>query len=221
MLISSSYIPIWFQAIKGTTATQSGINNLAMILAQVIGVLVSGGLTTALGYYNPFMLASPVFMSIGAGLMTLFALDTPTGKWIGYQILFGIGTGIGFQQPLIAAQTTLPEPDIPTGTALITFVQILGGALFVSVGQNVFANKLVAGLAGIPGIDVGALLGTGATQLKGLIPDPALAERVLVAYNYAIIQVFQVALIMSALAIFGAVAMEWKSVKGKKVATAA
>lgn len=28
-------------------------------------------------------------MSVGAGLLTTLQLDTGTGKWIGYQILYG------------------------------------------------------------------------------------------------------------------------------------
>ena len=31
------FLPIWFQAIKGVSATQSGIDNLALLLSQVVG----------------------------------------------------------------------------------------------------------------------------------------------------------------------------------------
>lgn len=47
------YLPIWFQAIKGVSAVQSGINNLPMILGVVILSIVAGGLVTVLGYYTP------------------------------------------------------------------------------------------------------------------------------------------------------------------------
>jgi hypothetical protein len=95
------YLPIWFQAIKGVSATKSGIMNLPAILSLVIMSMLSGGLVTVLGYYTPFMIASSVLMSIGAGLLTTFATDTGHAKWIGYQVLFGMGVGLGMQQTLI------------------------------------------------------------------------------------------------------------------------
>ena len=211
------YIPIWFQAIKGVSATQSGIDNLALLLAQVIGTLLSGGLTTVFGYYVPFMLISPVLMAVGAGLMTTFTLDTPSNLWIGYQIIFGLGSGFGFQQPLIAAQTVLSIKDVPIGTSIVLFVQLLGGALFISAAQNIFTNKLVEGVIQIPGISPELVIQTGATEIQGLFRDPDVISKVLMAYNGALVKVFQLGLIMSCLALLGAFGMQWKSVKGKKI----
>jgi hypothetical protein len=34
-------------------------------------------------------------------------------------------------------RNVLPDGDVPTGTAVITFAQTLGGAIFISVGQNI------------------------------------------------------------------------------------
>ena len=48
---------------------------------------MAGGLTvTAIGYYTPFVIASSVFMAIGAGLLSTFETNTGAGKWIGYQV---------------------------------------------------------------------------------------------------------------------------------------
>ncbi|KAF2499315.1 MFS general substrate transporter, partial [Lophium mytilinum] len=95
------YLPIWFQAIKGVSATKSGIMNLPTILGLVIMSMISGGLVTVIGYYTPFMLASTILMTIGAGLLTTFETDTGHAKWIGFQFLFGAGVGLGMQQTLI------------------------------------------------------------------------------------------------------------------------
>ncbi|KAJ5675785.1 Sucrose symporter plant [Penicillium macrosclerotiorum] len=69
-LIMIYYIPTWFQAIRGVTAVRSGIDSLPMILSNVIGIILSGGLTTKFGYNAPFFIASSIIMSIGAGLVT-------------------------------------------------------------------------------------------------------------------------------------------------------
>ena len=126
------YLPIWFQAIKSVSATKSGIMNLPMILGLVILSVSAGGLVTTLGYYTPFIIISSVFMSVGAGLLSTFKTNTGHAMWIGYQVLYGAGVGMGMQQPLIAVQTVLPKKDHPIGTAIIMLGQTLGGALFIS-----------------------------------------------------------------------------------------
>ncbi|GAB7357624.1 hypothetical protein MBLNU459_g0122t1 [Dothideomycetes sp. NU459] len=215
------YTPIWFQAIKGASATKSGIMSLPLILMLVVASLVAGGTITALGYYTPFVIASSVLMSIGAGLLSTFHINTGHSMWIGYQALFGIGVGFGMQQPLIAVQAVLPKADVPIGTAIIMFSQTLGGALFISVAQNVFTNKLLKNLAQlVPDLNPAIVLATGATDLKNVV-DPKDLTGVLTAYNGAIINCFYVAVAMSVVSIFGALFMEWKSIKGKKLEMAA
>ncbi|MCJ1477933.1 MFS sugar transporter [Lambiella insularis] len=212
------YLPIWFQAITGVSATESGIRNLPMILSQVIASLLGGVLTTVIGYYTPFMYFSTILMAIGAGLLTTLTVGSGIGMWLGYQIIYGFGVGFGFQQPLMAAQTVLPLEDVPVGTSTVMFIQILGGALFVSAAQNVFENQLVTNLiaANIPNLNPQTIVSNGATALTNLVSTSDLAE-VLAAYNGAITKTFQIPLVMACLSIFGAIAMEWRSVKGKKV----
>ncbi|KAF2797657.1 MFS general substrate transporter [Melanomma pulvis-pyrius CBS 109.77] len=211
------YLPIWFQAIKGASATKSGIMNLPTILGLVIISMVSGVAVTVIGYYTPFMLVSSVLMAIGAGLLTTLETDSNSPKWIGYQFLFGAGVGFGMQQALISVQTTLKINDVPIGTAIMIFAQTLGGALFISVGQNVFTNQLIKNLkTSVPDFDSGLVLVVGATELKHAIPEKFLAG-VLSAYNSTLTQTFYVSVACAAFSIFGALFVEWKSMKGKKV----
>jgi MFS family permease len=211
------YLPIWFQAVKGASAVKSGIMNLPMILTLVVVSIISGIGVTTIGYYSPLMIASTIFTSVGVGLLHTFHPDTNHSMWIGYQALAGIGIGLGMQQPLIAVQTVLDISQVPIGTSVIVFVQTLGGALFVSIGQNVFSNKLLEDLAKYaPSIDPNIILKTGATSIQQTI-DKADLPGVTLAYNNALTQAFLVACIMVALSLIGSATIEWKSVKGKKI----
>lgn len=215
------FLPIWFQAVKGASAVRSGIMNLPMILTLVLVSILSGVGVTVLGYYAPLMIASTVFAAIGAGLMSSLKPDSDHQLWIGYQAICGIGVGLGMQQPLIAVQTVLDISLVPIGTSIIIFTQTLGGALFVSVGQNVFTNKLVQGLAQYaPTLDPKVVLSIGATSLQSTL-DKAQLPGVIMAYNEALTKAFLVAAIMAASTIIGSVVIEWKSVKGKKIEMAA
>ncbi|KAJ7476946.1 major facilitator superfamily domain-containing protein [Mycena galericulata] len=211
------FLPIWFQAIKGVSAVKSGIDNLPMILSLVISSLIAGGIITAVGYYTPFMIVSSVLMGVGSGLISTFAVNTGHAHWIGFQILFGFGVGFGMQQPIMAAQTVLSLQDIPTGTSLIMFMQTLGGALFVSVAQNVFSNKLSSGLVSqVPGVDPTIVLSAGATSLRNSIAAEYLPA-VISVYNDALVSAYYVSVAMACLSLAGALGMEWRSVKGKNI----
>lgn len=179
--------------------------------------IVSGVGITVTGYFTPFIIASSVLMAIGAGLISTFKVDTGLSMWLGYQAIFGFGVGNGIQTPIIAIQTVLPLADVAIGTSTVLFSQTLGGAIFVSVAQNIFTNKLLSGLVStVPGIDPAVVLATGATNLAGVV-DAKYLPAVLLAYNAALDQVYYIAVALASFSIIGALGMEWKSVKGKKL----
>ncbi|KAK3945773.1 putative HC-toxin efflux carrier [Diplogelasinospora grovesii] len=212
MMIFVYFLPIWFQAIKGVSAIDSGIRLLPMILPMVAASMITGALVAKIGYYTPFMIVGNCIMAVGAGLLTTFAVDTEEGKWVGYQILYGWGMGCTFQAPNLAAQTVLATKDVPVGTSLMFFSQLLGGAIFISVAQNVLNNELQTRLSSLPGFNPALLTSNGATSLIEQLPQ-AIRGTVLFEYNEALRKVFQVGLIMACLAILGAFLMEWRSVK--------
>lgn len=216
------FLPIWFQAIKGTSAVRSGIDNLPLILSQAIGSILAGALVTQIGFYVPFMILGTIFSSVGAGFLTTFHVDTPAKTWIGYQIIFGLGIGFGFQQPVLAAQTVLPLEDVAVGTAFAMFASLLGASLFTSVAQNRFANSLVQYIvrSGTLDLDPQVVIQTGATQIRAIIP-PQEYPALLLGYNGALMKSFQVALIMACLTALALPFVEWKSVKGKQVGSGA
>ncbi|KAI8307208.1 Efflux pump aflT [Colletotrichum sp. SAR11_59] len=205
------YLPIWFQAIQGVSAVESGIRLLPLVLSMVVASLMTGGLIRRTGYYTPFLIIGVCSMSVGAGLLNTLQLDTPSAKWIGYQILYGFGTGCASQVPNIAAQTVLPKKDVPIGTSLMFFSQLLGGAIFISVGQNVLNNQLLERLSSVPGFNSALIESSGATSLTNL--PASVKQTVLVGYNESLRVVFRLGLILTCLSILGALAMEWRSVK--------
>ena len=181
---------------------------------MVAASIIQGGAITAIGYYAPFMILSTIFMSIGAGLLTTFQPDTASAKWIGYQVLAGIGLGLGMQQPNIAAQTVLSKQDIPIGVSLMFLAQSLGGAVFVSVAQSIFTNFLISGLI-VSGLDPINVTNIGATEIRNKVATKDLSA-VLLAYNHALTNAYNVALALACFSIVGGLAVEWRSVKGKK-----
>lgn len=188
-----------------------------MILSLVIFSIISGIAISATGYPNPFMIGSVILAAVGAGIMSTFEVKTDPAHWVGYQLVFGIGIGLGLQQAIVVIQASLSQEDIAVGTAIVIFAQTLGGTIFICVAQNVFQNKLVGEIthARLDGLDAAAVLEAGATQIRKLVPSHFLPI-VLDAYNTAITETFYVSVATASLAILGAMASPWVSVKGKK-----
>jgi hypothetical protein len=215
------YLPLYFQSIKGVSATKSGIDILPLMLAAVISSMVGGALVTWLGYYTPFIIAGSIIFTIGAGLITTYSINMSFGKWFAYQILTGAGLGVGFQIPLIAVQTVLPLADIPVASALIIFFQTLGGALFISVAQTVFQNGLIRGARQFaPNLDPLILLRAGATEIRTVLEKAGMLDELpgaLKAYMQGLTDSYRVAVACTAAATVAALFFEWKSVKDDEV----
>lgn len=217
MMLMLYYIPVWLQAIKGVSAIQSGIDTIPLVLALIVASILTGQLISAVGYYAPFGIASAVFMSVGSGLITTWAVDTGSGKWIGYQIILGFGLGMGMQVATLGAQTVLDRKDVPIGMTLMFFMQQLGGAIFVSVGLNVLNDQLTRRLPASYALGIARM---GATEFLKTAPADEL-KIVLQAYNEALREVFIVGTCLSCISLLGAVFIEFKSVKGMTALTGA
>ncbi|CBF87509.1 hypothetical protein AN9382.2 [Aspergillus nidulans FGSC A4] len=183
-----------FQAIRGAFTVRSGIDSLPMVLANVIGIILSGALTTGLGYYAPIFVASSIITSpVGSDLF----LSTD------------YVSAADFSKGGVAAQADLTLPDVSVGTAIIMFLQILGGALFTFVAQSLFTTKLTENLAAL---EISSLDSCWRDWTAGLVIEEQLPA-VLDAYNGVLINVFQLALIMGCLSTVGAQGIECRSRK--------
>jgi hypothetical protein len=212
MMVVLYFLPQWFQAVKGVSALHSGISTLPIVMSLVVSSFIAGFITLKTGYYVPQLIACTVIMSIGAGLLTTLKVDTNHSLWIAYEFIYGLGLGLGMQQAGMAAQACLAKQDVMTGVALMFFMQGLGGAVFVSVGQVVFSQSLVKKLSTVANVSPYMILHTGATEIRNIVP-PQYLDKVLLAYNGALSDTFKVSLASVIATIVAGLTMEWKSVK--------
>ncbi|KAJ6622510.1 major facilitator superfamily domain-containing protein, partial [Mycena sp. CBHHK59/15] len=144
LLLFSYYVPIFYQAVRHRSATSSGIDLLPFMLGVVITVIASGQIVGKFGYYWPFLVVAPVFLAIGSGLLYTIDTGTTSAKITGFQILAGIGTGMGMQNSLLAVQVEFKDDPklIGQATGMCSFSQFLGGTLGLGIAEPVFASEL-------------------------------------------------------------------------------
>ncbi|KAI0801577.1 MFS general substrate transporter [Xylaria sp. FL0064] len=213
VFVFTYYLPLWFQAVEGVSATESGVRTLPSLVGQVVFALVGGVLATALAQFVPLLIVSSVISSIGAGLLSTLKVDSSSGHWIGYQLVMAIGVGIGSQNVNLIGQVAVPTSDMAIATSVLSFAGTLSSSIFLVVGQSVFQNQFINNLvAKAPEVDAVSIFSQGPAALRALVTAEQLPE-VLQVYNEAIIDTFYVGVAASALSIAGPIFMDWLSLK--------
>ncbi|CAI7654832.1 unnamed protein product [Penicillium glandicola] len=161
------YLPYYFQSVQNVSPTMSGVRNLPLIVSMSLAIIVSGGSITKTGHTAPLMVVGGVLATIGSGLLYSLDIGTSTSKWIGYQIVGGVGWGLAYQVPINAVHGTVAPDDIATVTGVIVFFQTVGGAVFVAAAQAAFVNQIIIKLAATaPSINSALVISTGARELR-------------------------------------------------------
>ncbi|KAK3068902.1 hypothetical protein LTR53_013180 [Teratosphaeriaceae sp. CCFEE 6253] len=215
LYIASYYLPVFFQSSYGASPTMSGVYMLPSILAALILAVVAGRLVTVIGYYTPFSIASGIFMAVGYGLCSTLAAKPSTGEWIGYQILFGIGRGMGMQMPIVAVQTRLAPSVAPLAISLCMFTGMLFGGLFLSTSATILTNSLRTLIPKYaPTADLEAIVVAGATGFRKIL-TPDQLEGVTVAYAKSVDRVFYLCAALACLCFIFSFGLGWTNIKPK------
>ena len=112
-----------------------------LLLPMVVGASIGGVLLPRTGY-RPMMAGGMIVMTLGAALMTLISITTPTfvgweGGFPSGMFLFlmpvGFGIGMTFAPAVLVVQYAVPRKDIGVSTSMVQFLMNIGGAFGVSI----------------------------------------------------------------------------------------
>jgi predicted MFS family arabinose efflux permease len=209
------YLPIYFQVVNGVTASQSGVRNLPLILGNTISSIISGGMISAYGYFNPFLIAGSSLATVGAGLLYTLSTTSSSSAWIGYQALTGLGMGLAIQVPIIVGQASVDAVDLSSVTAMILFAQTIGGAFFVSAGEVAFTNILVAKLPiTAPSVAPASVVSVGVTMIRATF-DKSVVPGIVLAYMDGLKVTYAIAITSTGIAVLFSALAKWENLKGK------
>lgn len=217
MTVIFYYVPIWFQVVQGVEPIQSSYRTLASIVPFVIASIAGGVVTKKTGYYAPPLLAPPIIGAVGAGLISTWTPMSPEGKWIGYQVLYGVGMGFGMTGASMAVQAALPQKDVPLGIGAIFFAREMGSAVFVAAAENLLSARLVKGLEQILALRDRAteLAKSGAAEIRKAVESSGdeLLDEVINVFNAARRHVWYLALALTAVTILPFFLIKWLNLK--------
>ncbi|KAK3297387.1 major facilitator superfamily domain-containing protein [Chaetomium fimeti] len=215
ILLADYYLAIYFQVVLDDTPLMSGVHMLPTTLGLVAFTMISGSMIEVLGYYLPWILLGGTLSTVGYGLLSLLSPTTTVGAWVGYQILYGVGSGAAAAAPYIAVQNLVPPEQIPIAMSIIIFSMNIGGAATLIGANAIFSNNLrdelqqrIAAIRVSPDLIVNA----GVDSVRSLVSGPAL-EAALEAYCKAIDHVMYLGIAVSACIIPFCLGLGWKDVR--------
>ena len=96
-VILNFFLPLYFQAVRGSSAFESGIQILPLIISTILSAVLGGMGMSLVGYVMPFMVLGGAVYTVGAGLLTMLSVDTPFVDWVIFQAIAGAGLGMNLQ----------------------------------------------------------------------------------------------------------------------------
>ncbi|RUP04397.1 major facilitator superfamily domain-containing protein [Jimgerdemannia flammicorona] len=202
------YLPLFFQVVKGDSATTSGLELIPLMVAMVFCTVVSGALVSRFGKYRIFITLGTAFITIGAGLVSTWSAESSHAKEIGYLVICGIGLGLAMQTVALAAQSSVTYKDIAIITTLVNFWRTIGGVLGIAVSGNyhfrvlpqcsIFNNKLSSGLNSLQ-IDIPIEAARTNVAFVQALPE-AIKAKVINSYVESLDLVYTVAIPMAGVA---------------------
>jgi len=157
---------------------------MPLVLGVSLCTMISNGLITWWRYYKPWLLLGALLATAGNSRIYTLGANTPSGQWIGYELITAFGVGLALQIPLIYNQALVSADDMPAATSLTLFLENTGTAIFVAAGEAAFTNGLLTNLrASLSEVDAREVLDAGVTQIRKLF-DGAKLDKVLDSYLY-------------------------------------
>ncbi|MGA3149978.1 MAG: MFS transporter, partial [Acidimicrobiales bacterium] len=139
-----TFLPLFFQDVKGISPIQSGVRLFPLMGGLLVASVGSGQIVSRWGRYKIFPIIGTALMTIGLYLMSM--IGVATGAWViaGYMVVFGFGLGLVMQVLVVAVQNAVPYEELGTATSGTTFFRMIGGCFGTAVFGAVYANLVVS-----------------------------------------------------------------------------
>jgi EmrB/QacA subfamily drug resistance transporter len=197
-----TYLPAFFQVVRGISPTISGVYLLPLMAGLLLTSIGSGQVISRTGKYRFFPIVGTALMTLGLFLLHLMGVHTSTFLDAVYMLVLGLGLGSVMQVLVIIVQNGVPHSELGVATSGATFFRSIGGSFGTAIFGAIFSNVLVGNLAShLHGIHLptGFSAADATPALLGKLPAVVHAGFV-AGYAESIQTVFLVAVPIAALA---------------------
>ena len=173
-------LPLYFQVVRGYSATEAGLKLIPLMLGIVSTSIISGKMISKHGHYKRFPIMGSAIMTVGILLMTRLQLDTPYWQISIYAIMVGAGLGLSMQTIVIALQNSVEFKDMGVATSSNTFFRSLGSVFGTAIFGSILTNRVVhymsTGFGDLAKTNPSALEGFDTSKLAALTNNTAVLK---------------------------------------------
>jgi MFS family permease len=217
------YLPIYLQAVKGFTATESGLAMLPLVLG-IFSTSISGGqIMSRTGRYKWMPISGAILVGGALFAFSRLQIDTPYLMIAIIMFFFGAGLGMTMQVVVTAVQNSVDRRHMGVATASVAFFRSMGGAIGVALFGAILNTRLATHLKEVVPAAAQAQLGQASRSINDVTAIRALPEPiktwVLTAFTGAMDDVFLIAVPFMVLALIIAITMREKPLAGRTPAS--
>lgn len=232
MFAAIIFLPRYYQAVKGISATQSGYMVWPLLVGLIGSSIGTGVLISKVGRYKVILTISMAVLIVGSVLMTRLTANTTDIALWSWMFVMGLGIGPSMSGFTVVIQNTAPRDQLGVATSTLTFLRQIGGSVGLAFAGTLFSQSFTQRLPGslvaqgVPqslirhftsgnsGNSGGNLTGVGlASQLKHSLPPqlqhliPNIVAGIYNAFSLAVGELFWLTVVSSVIAFLAVVAL--------------
>jgi hypothetical protein len=136
------FLPRWFQAVQGASATESGFNILPLLFGLIFSAVASGQIVARVGRYKYLMFGSLLLLAVALFLMTNLRTETDRPLLWLWMAMAGLGIGPSFAVFTLIVQNAVSPDRIGVATSSLTFFQQIGGTVGLTIAGTLFGDRI-------------------------------------------------------------------------------
>jgi EmrB/QacA subfamily drug resistance transporter len=140
------YLPLFVQAVTGSSATNSGVVLTPMMLGFMFSSIVGGQILSRTGRYKILAIFGFIVAAIGMFLLSRMSATTSNGLISLNMIVTGLGIGVMMSLFTIVVQNAFPFRQLGQVTAGLTFFRSIGSTMGVAVMGSIMTNGFQSAL---------------------------------------------------------------------------
>ncbi|MEE1612929.1 MDR family MFS transporter [Microvirga sp. CF3016] len=142
------YLPVYFEAVRGLSASQSGLALIPLMAGTVVGATLSGRTMAKVKHYKRLPTAGLLVAMATTGILAAYG---PSLSIVTVEIILAIvSIGLGTVLPvtMVTTQNAVTPHQMGTATGSANFFRSLGGAFIVAIfGAIVLSGSGLSGAA--------------------------------------------------------------------------
>jgi EmrB/QacA subfamily drug resistance transporter len=141
-----TYLPAFFQIVRGESPTISGLQLLPLMAGLLVVSIGSGQYISRKGRYRVFPIVGTAGITLGLYLLSRMGVTTSSAAAALYMVVLGMGLGAVMQVLVLVVQNAVPYSELGVATSGATFFRSIGGSFGAAIFGAIFSNVLVGNL---------------------------------------------------------------------------